>query len=173
MRDHLHRFEALEQMRVLILQEIDAGSTDQRNRRPAPGTWSALQVLDHVISSEEMTLSYIRKKTQNPSAVTGAGLGSAIRSLLLKIALRSRLKFKAPPRAATFPETQDLELLRSRWTAAREQWRAFIESCPEDLARMAIFRHPIAGRINLEQTLAFMQDHLGHHHRQIESRLGI
>jgi hypothetical protein len=42
------------------------------NHAPAPGRWSALQALHHVVESEAATLGYVRKKMQ-----AGAGLPSA------------------------------------------------------------------------------------------------
>jgi hypothetical protein len=42
---------------------------------------------------------------------------------------------------------------------------------PEDISEKKIFRHPITGRMNPEDTLAFMELHARRHFKQIKEIL--
>jgi hypothetical protein len=65
-------------------------------------------------------------------------------------------------------DPESLDEVRARWDEVRERWRERLESYPDALQRKAIFRHPFAGRLNMRQTLRFLDDHLLHHTRQVE-----
>lgn len=70
------RLERLEASRARALSLLAPHDVTVQNRAPAPGRWSALQVLHHVVESEAATLGYIRKKMQAGASLPTAGLGS-------------------------------------------------------------------------------------------------
>jgi hypothetical protein len=138
---------------------------------PAPGRWSALQVLHHVVESEAAVLGYVRKKLQAGASLPWAGLGSRPRRLALQAGLASPLRFKAPPVAAFVPDVVEPAALRARWDEVRTGWRALVEAFPPELEGRLVFRHPVAGRMGLADTLAVLQAHLDHHVPQVARAL--
>lgn len=169
LRDELRRrLAALEAARRRALQLIEGFPPDALNRAPAPGRWSALQVLHHVVTAEALSLAYVRKKMQAGAALPRAGLASRLRLLGLRLALRSPLRLRAPAATATVPATIDPDELRARWDTVRAELATLVEAFPPDLVGRLVFRHPFAGRMSLADTLGFMQAHLEHHLAQVE-----
>ena len=165
------RLERLEASRARALALIEPHDATALNHAPAPGRWSALQVLHHVVESEAATLGYIRKKMQAGTSLPRAGLGSALRRATVQRGLALPLRFRAPAVAAVVPDRVEPALLRARWDEVRAAWRAELEAFPADLEDRLVFRHPFAGRMSLADALAVLQAHLDHHVPQVARAL--
>jgi hypothetical protein len=99
------RLERLETSRARALALLAPHGGAALNRAPAPGRWSALQVL--VVESEAATLGYVRKKMQAGASLPPAGLGSRLRRAAVELGLALPLRFRAPAVAATVPDVVD------------------------------------------------------------------
>jgi DinB superfamily len=141
------------------------------NRAPAPGRWSALQVLHHVVTAEALTLGYIRKKMQAGLALEQAGPASRLRLLVLQVTLALPLRIKAPATTGDVPAESELEALRARWDDVRRDLGVLVESFPPELLDRLVFRHPYAGRMTLAHALGTLEAHLDHHIPQVERAL--
>jgi hypothetical protein len=73
--------------------------------------------------------------------------------------------------AAVVPDVTDPAALRARWEEVRTGWRQLLGALPADLEGRLLFRHPVAGRMGLADTLAVLQAHLDHHVPQVERAL--
>jgi len=164
-------FDRLEATRGALARRLDGVDRARLNRRRDDGGWSALQVLHHVVVSEEASIGYIRKKVQAGLAIPRAGLRSRLRLLALQLAHASPMRFKAPAPVASVPEEIDPSALLARWEATRSAWRELLDGFPPELVERQVFRHPLVGRMGLRDTLGFMQSHLDHHVRQVEQTL--
>lgn len=164
-------FARLEQTREGLLAEAGRQGEQAFNRPPRPQAWSAAQALHHVVTSEMLTLGYIRKKMQAGDALPRPGLPNTLRLLALRAFLASPLRAQAPKVSAEVPERVGLAELRSRWDQARADWRDLLETFPDALLGRLVFRHPFAGLFTLLQTLSFLQAHLDHHARQVRAAL--
>lgn len=159
---------ALEQLRIEALDRVaDLGSAAV-NRQPAAGGWSAAQVLFHVVEAERLSLAYLLKKTQKPELIPSSGVFSAVKSRALSLFLKLPLRVSAPARTADVPDSIEMAVLERDWDEVRSGWREFLEQFPSELSGKAIYKHPVAGRLNLEQTLRFLVDHLERHLGQID-----
>ena len=165
--DLARRVEKLEASRALALSLLDPHDCEALNRPPAPGRWSALQVLHHVVESEAKTLGYVRKKMQAGASLPPAGLASRLRRTAVVLTLASPLRVRAPASAASVPDEIDPAALRARWETVRHDLRALLDGFPPELERRLVFRHPVAGRMGLADALAVLQAHLDHHVRQV------
>ncbi|MCS6838621.1 MAG: DinB family protein, partial [Bdellovibrionaceae bacterium] len=58
------------------------------------------------------------------------------------------------------------------WQALRHEWTRFLEHFPANAHGRLVFRHPVAGRLTILQTLKFMADHLERHKEQMKRLLG-
>ena len=45
--------------------------------------------------------------------------------------------------------------------------KQFLEAFPNEGMGKEIFRHPLAGMINIHQTVTFMREHVQHHQAQV------
>ncbi|WP_299990639.1 DinB family protein [uncultured Pontibacter sp.] len=163
------RYLKLEESRNRLIGELEGLDEELLNRPAATGKWSINQIVAHLIQVEQLTNSYIQRKVQEEE-LESASLAHTLRSLLLRVALHSGMKFKAPAAVAKVPAHASLNSLRIQWDAARYQLEDTLTELPRPLLDKCVFRHPYAGMLTITQTLAFLQDHFDHHARQI-SRL--
>jgi hypothetical protein len=161
----LARLEASRRRALAVLDGVDHAAL---NRPPAPGKWSALQVLHHVVTAEALTLGYIRKKMQAGLALEKAGPASRLRLLALQVVLALPLRLTAPTKTGEVPGESELEALRARWDEVRRNLDALVRSFPPELLDRLVFRHPYAGRMTLAHALGTLQAHLDHHGPQVE-----
>ncbi len=165
---------ALDKALQKLENDLSKYPSEQLNRKPAPGQWSVMQVVNHVMMAEAGSLNYLKKKLSDPSAIKKAGIGSAIRTWLLNLSqIIPGLKFKAPAfiNEDKLPPVSDREAVFQQWRASRAALRAFLESQPDEIFTKEAFRHPRAGRMTIVQMLSFFGSHLNRHVRQIKRAL--
>lgn len=152
-----------------ILAEMQQHSEALLNSRPTDGGWSAIQTMHHLILSEELSLTYVRKKLSFDPSFDTVGLGARWRSFLLWLSLSSPFKFKAPPFISkeNLPEHASLADTRERWLKARADWAEFFEKMPDTLLDKEVYKHPRAGKISWGGMLWFFDTHFKRHRKQI------
>lgn len=158
----------LYEARKLLLSELEGMSPEQLSVSQNE-SWSAIQVIEHIIWSETGTLGYMKKKTS--SGWEGLSLTSDeenLKSSMLNARLVSEEKYKAP---AILPDPEgkkSIDELVAEWNLLREDLSKFINGLDENFYDRLVFKQPIAGPLNLFQTLQFLNHHLRHHIPQIK-----
>ena len=71
----------------------------------------------------------------------------------------------------TIPEGIAIEELTLRWNNSRMQLKELLESLPESLLDKYIFKHPVAGKMNIYGGLDFLKEHVRRHEFQIKKLL--
>ncbi len=137
------------------------------NRKPAPNAWSALQVVQHLMLAEGLSLKYIKKKLSF-GVPPKAGFSSTFRRWMLKLYLRAPLKTKAPKIVSEpIQDTAVGSELLAQWAALRTETRAFLETLPESTVKSECYKHAVAGKMDLRGMLTFFEEHFNHHEKQI------
>lgn len=122
----------------------------------------------HMMQSEGQINKYLRKKILGAGSTQKAGIGAVLRSAILNAAMRLPFKYKVPEAIKMdFEENYDFGQLSAEWKVLRKEIEDFLEGIDEATARKEIFRHPVVGRMNILQGLAFMQEHLARHTQQV------
>lgn len=159
------KFEEMEQERARLVAELSAWTPAQLGFRPAAGTWSAVEVLDHVVLAEAGTTEDMRVSLKTPRV-----LGDEARPKVAELerALRSKKRFTVPAGAGIEPraETSFAEVV-GRWDAARAELRLMVEGLRDEEVRCGVFCHPFAGWMTMGEVLGHMGDHLYHHEFQL------
>ena len=165
------KFDRLEAILHDTLAYTDQLPTEKKHAAPA-NEWSATQILHHLQVSETGTVGYLEKKLQaSPNEVEKAGIAGWVRSMLLRRALRNmKKKFKAPSVLGEMPEKPDYDAVKSGLIATRQKLKNVLESVTKEKLGRAYFKHPRAGKINLLQTMDFLDDHFSRHAQQIRER---
>jgi len=155
-----------------MIKVLDNLQADELHHNPSD-KWSPAQVFQHLHDSEKGTAAYLRKKLQSaPSEVPSGGVGSLIRSMLLKRALRSRKNhFRAPKILSEVSEKPAYDELRQSYLETRTEIRDILSGVDSKQAGKAYFKHPRAGRLTIGQTLDFLEDHFDRHFDQIKERI--
>ncbi len=133
--------------------------------------WSAIQICFHIIKSEQLTIISLGKNLQLKDRLKKSSFISTVRSMSLTYVLKSGIKIKAPAIVANMPENYDFDELMKKWQTIRTSLKDYIDKFPAEYLNKEIYKHPIAGWLNLSQTLIFLQNHFDHHKIQIERLL--
>jgi uncharacterized damage-inducible protein DinB len=145
---------------------------DQLNFHPEEGSWSMLDVMQHLYTSENISLQFMQNFDFNRRDEK-TGLKSEIKTMLLVNRLNSKKKYNAPKVLADKKDSLDIShdshQFTHQWEDLRNDMFSFLDEFPEEKINHFVFAHPAVGKLNVLQTLQFFVAHLKHHQYQIES----
>ncbi|MTI22336.1 DinB family protein [Fulvivirga sp. RKSG066] len=168
----LQKFDQLQQSKRTLLKELSTLSENELNHSEHSKDWSIAQVCYHLYMIEEFSLNYMKKKTTDIKQLKRSGLKESLKSKLLSFTLALPLKYKAPKMVSEgIPEVVDWASLLQEWESVRQELYDYITSLPDEAFHLNLFRHPVTGLINIQQTLTFYQSHFDHHLPQIRNHL--
>jgi len=166
-------FDELERDRKTLFQKLSNISSEKLNSNPIAEKWSINQILIHLLTSEQLTLTYLKKKSLGIDQLANSGPIESVKMALLKISQRLPLiKYKAPKvLVENTPSPIPLPELIARWNLSRQELKNFLETIHDRNLHKLIYKHPIAGRFDVVQSLTFLREHFHHHLPQIERLL--
>lgn len=163
----LNIIRELELHKENLFNKISSSDKSLLYLQKANNKWSVIQIIHHIIKSEQLTIVYIRRAISK-NDLTKSGILSRFRGIVLVTALKSSIKFKAPANVSNIPNSGDLMELKLKWNRIRTDLIKIIEEAKDETLNKDVFYHPSAGKMNLEYALKFMKTHLKHHEKQIE-----
>ena len=165
-------FERIERQRTQLLELLRAADPAALMQQPAPGRWSALQNVEHLILAERGSLRYLLYKRQQGEAPAPLDGGAPWRLGLLLLSLwQPTLRFAAPAPVSQPPNDRPLATVAADWAELRAELRQFLEQAPDAWHQGAAYRHPRAGRLTLVGMLRFFEAHVARHDRQLRRAL--
>ena len=170
----LRRNAAYQNQVEQLLDKLTATDDSVLNMSAMDGGWSVIQVIHHLLFTEELSLAYVKKKLSFKPKLEKAGPDSWLRAQVLKFYLWAPFKFKAPDAVGdiSLPGFTSLADTRSRWLKIRKEWTEFLEQLPPELEDKAVYRHPLAGRFGWLGMIVFYRHHFSRHLKQIQRTLG-
>jgi hypothetical protein len=169
--NEVHRqFQKLELKREKLMRQILPLTETEYTKQPSPGSWSAIEAANHVYLSEKLSLAYLKKKMAYPDTIPPFHFKSWGGVLLIKLVLGTGYKWKAPESIDMRHQQPVLTPaeLSLQWPLQRKELLSFIESHQATFGSHLVYRHPYAGRMTMHQMLIFLNDHFGHHMKQID-----
>jgi hypothetical protein len=159
----LHRIES---QRSAVLRAVMTLTPAARHVRMHAATWSAVDVLEHLVLAERVVLgdlSDVAARVDFPQRRSDRARRVTV-WLLLRFGVRVRVPATAmqPTRAAS------VEALCEQWDAQHEALRHAVLELGDDRLHRRLFRHPIAGPLTMLQALRLLSAHLDTHLRQLE-----
>src|SRR5512146_1648812 len=112
------KFLILEKNREKLYDKLEKLDEKQLNYRPSEYKWSIVQIVFHLVKTEQLSVISINKEIKNTKS-RKAGLSAFLRSTLLKYSLISPLKFKAPPILGNMPKEYSINELKTKWSTVR------------------------------------------------------
>jgi uncharacterized damage-inducible protein DinB len=163
-------FEKLQSETKLLLKEVSSLSSVTYHHKPADGKWSISQILTHILTSERLSLSYMRKKSLGVDELENEGILEQIKFFILKLSQRFPFRYKAPRQVIEqTPAPLSYGDLVRQWEALRLELHQFLSQIPEENIRKKIYKHPRVGMLDANHALQFLGEHLNHHKPQILS----
>ena len=160
-------FDRLERTRRELFDRLSRLSRDQLTHQPGENQWSILQVMEHLILSEEQTCHVVTRQLANPRLSAGGNWHLPFRLLVMRLVLRSKLRFKVPHQSVLPSGGLGYDALTKRWEAARQRMATVLKRFDEQLLARPVMRHAVFGSLPIEAVLQFMQEHFNHHLHQI------
>jgi hypothetical protein len=98
------------------------------------------------------------------------GLRDWIGRAMVAFVFRKGIRVKVPlPLRHVIPvRQQSFEEVWQGWDELRSELAAYLNGLREEDLTRIVCRHPVAGRLNVIQTLDLLESHLNHHQRQVE-----
>jgi uncharacterized damage-inducible protein DinB len=163
-------FERLQADTKALLKEVSSLSSATYHHKPSDGKWSISQILTHLLTSERMSLAYMKKKSLGVDSLENSGFLEKIKFFLLKISQRLPMKYTAPRQVVEqTPAPLSYGDLVRQWEALRGELRDFLDNIPEENVRKKIYKHPRVGMLDVVHGLQFLSEHLYHHRPQIRA----
>lgn len=159
------RLASLEKLKHTALDRVRPWPATRQAFRASPAQWSAVDVIDHLEKSERAILAALAAHTGRPVSI---GMGDRLKSAALITLFRRNVRVKAPPGVTSILPcgTRSLTSIATDWAATRVDLTSFLQSDPP--SKGGIFRHPVAGWMSLDSTLAFLESHIVHHCFQLD-----
>ncbi len=164
-------FQQIEEDRKQLFTLLKNYSNEVILKKPAADKWSVAEVIGHLMVAENASLKYLQKKTQDMSKEPNAGFTGWRRLAFVKLVFVLPIKFKAPEITAPPKETKSLEALEHEWTELRKDIYNLISTLSETDAKKSIWKHTLAGKMNIYQMLEFFGFHFKRHAGQIQRTL--
>lgn len=165
------QFLQLEEERKDLFNELKNYSDDIINKKPSPEKWSVAEVIAHLITAEEMSLKYLSKKIQDTSKEKPEVFKHKYRWLLVQIVFTFNIKFKAPEIVEPKMGYQTLADLGTKWNDVRNQTLRVLQKLSDEEVNKTLWKHAIAGKMNLHHMVQFFGVHYHRHVKQIHRTL--
>jgi len=164
----LAAFDKMENERQQLLKRLENYSEEILTKKPAADSWSVTETLYHLKVAEHGALRYMRKKLE-VGGHQKASFGAAVKQKLLNVAVSLPFKYKAP-KVAQIPEGTNVTYAEaiSEWNEVRSSLRSDYETVDENIIDNELFKHPLAGKLSILQSVKFMRQHVIRHMGQID-----
>ena len=162
-------FERFDEELETLFSFIKAYSEDELNKKPSEKAWSVVQIMYHLMLSEEGALSYVKKKlTIGRDHIKKAGATSKLRAIVLVSSMKQPIKLTAPTYASeNIPAYASIEEIRNQWLNQRNELYAFLTNQPSELFDYECYKHPVTGVMDIWGMLDFFEAHFQRHFKQI------
>lgn len=163
---HKPYVELTEKWKALFV-DLDQHAEEMLRWSASEKQWSINQILVHLMTTELGTIRYLKKKMQSKEPFRSSNYWSNTRYILLKWALKSAIKFKMPKILAEPSTTMSYVEIKKNVVFVHAEMEEFLAEFPERLFDKQIFKHPLAGRLPLVQSLWMLNHHFEHHMHQL------
>ncbi len=162
----MREFDAIERQKAEMIAELSGWPAASLTCRLAEDGWSAVQVVDHLVRTEEEILALARKGLERPRRL---GVRDRFGYVFLDRVFRSERRVKVPGSASmVLPEARpEMAIVLERWTRVRAEMAELIAEVPAERLKVGVFRHPVSGWMSLSQVVGFFSVHLVHHGYQL------
>jgi len=172
MHDQLERdLEAIDTSRCALLDELGILDGGTLAARPLPGKWSILEIVEHLVLAEREVL----QKLPRPSELVELrrGFRTHFTYPMVMLVLRWGIPVKAPSAGMIPMGTSSLPQLRGQWDESQRWLRAYVAGLDRHGIGRAVFQHPVAGPLTVQQAVHMSQLHILAHTRQIRRLLSL
>jgi DinB superfamily len=156
--------DRIDHERCTVLDLVGGLGAEQLVFRPEPSSWSALEVVEHLMKVEDAIATRVKPR---PPRTWREAVRGRVSLELLSLFFLLRRRFKAPGQVILPHGGVTLSDLVTKWEAAGQALRRTIDGFGPVDYRRPMMRHPFIGLLTPIETLTFIHRHIAHHRRQI------
>ncbi len=130
--------------------------------------WSIIQVFSHLNDAEFGSILYMRKKIQAGSSMPNFSFLGKLKMTFIKGLLQTNLKWKAPSFISEPNGSYTFDEMKQKWEETREVTKKYVSEYPNELMNKAVYKHPLAGRLDLLNAIDSFIYHQRHHMHQLK-----
>ena len=134
MQDILQQqWQELCQVHEKFWQTVATQSPEKRTQHPTAETWNLAQVCHHIWLAESSTLQFVTQKAARQSTFIQK-IRSFVLSNVLKVLLKTPLKFKAPKVVLSDVnrQTMSYDQIMERWQETVNGWQSYLATFPPE-----------------------------------------
>ena len=161
------KWDMLEDQLINIIQSLKNLKPDALAFRISDDKWTILQILQHLVLSEKLSMIYLAKKWKYSQDLPQKTPVTLFRSWALLLSMWSPIPLKAPARVNVFDQDKTSEEIISEWQLIRSEMKDFLEKLPVTVFDKEFYKHPAVGKLTLDHMLEFFYAHCKRHHKQI------
>ena len=162
------RLRAFDAARCALLDELGSLEPAVLTAKPLPGKWSILEIVEHLVLAERAVF----KGMPAPSRLEAGDrwIGNHVRYLLVTFILKAGIPVRAPSRKMLPQGGRSFAELRRMWDENRAWLLSVLDGLGPEGLEKAVFEHPVAGPLTVEQSVRMVQVHFDGHVKQIRTR---
>jgi uncharacterized damage-inducible protein DinB len=154
----------LRESRQRFLASFAGVTEEESRRRPAEGSWSVLDTVEHLTAAETVMLRLLK----NPRSPRPADAPNRETFFLERLGTRNR-KVETPESGRPTGRFASLEEARARFETIRAGTIGFVEQNEEDLRATEVAHpHPLVGKVSTHEMVIIIAKHAERHALQIE-----
>jgi DinB superfamily len=165
-------FTQLENQRKSVTKLINSVSEERFTRIPGNDKWSAHQVVAHLLTAEKLSLQYMTKKMNGVASAGDTGILEELKMVAIILSQRLPFRYTAPKSVVeATPHYPGRAALINEWATTRHHLGLFLNQFTDELLKRKIYKHVVAGRLNIVHALIFFREHIIHHLPQLNRLL--
>ena len=159
--------EGLRETRALLLER---GLAFKQNlaTKPDSESWSALEVLEHVLIVEGRVQEQVRRSSAKLDIAKRVGVAAFIKSKIFALIVRLQVRVKVPTKEILPIGKMSLEEVQQKFAELDADWENVLSQYNGSGLKLGVFKHPRFGWFSVRQTLDFLRGHTVHHLSQLE-----
>jgi|KBSMisStaDraftv2_1062788.scaffolds.fasta_scaffold17888_2 hypothetical protein len=154
--------QCLKDSRAEFLAAAEGLSEEQANTSPAPGRWSVVECVEHVIAVESLFLRSVRK----PAEETAPPMNKEREAMILSRVAGRATAIQAPEPVRPSGRFTTLSDALAKFEAVRAKSIRFVETEGAGLYSLAA-KHPFLGMCNGAEAMVLLAAHSRRHAAQI------
>ena len=162
----LRALSRLERRTRSLIDQLCTWSPEQLRFRPSPTSWSAVELIEHLMLAERAVLQTMRSNLGEGRDVT---MIDRLRSAMVLAMMALPLRLKVPHAVNQLnPSKMQLDLMSlcDSWSEDRRVLAEFLAGLSVADRGLGVFRHPAGGWTTAGGALLFLRLHLWHHSYQ-------
>lgn len=159
------RLRSFRARRDVLLDELASLDEAALMARPAPGRWSIMEIVEHMVVAERDVFGAF--DSNGPRRHRARTLRHRFAYVLVMAILRFGVPVRVPSAAMLPQGGRNLAELRAMWDENHAWMERYLAEYDEAASRSAVFRHPVAGPLTADQAMRMARVHLERHIGQI------